>query len=246
MLKVSSIILIVVASICVLFSVNYASPSGYQRQQKNEAPVVKIITPKNNSSFDDKSLVNYSITVSDRDDGESKFDEINVKEILLEVKSINDESKLAVELNKADQEDPRGLEVIRTSNCFNCHGFDTKVIGPSFNDIGKRYKPTSANMALLQKRISEGSKGVWGKVPMPTHPELTTQQTSEMVKWIMQITSDPTVHYYIGSEGPLHLNNPNNSKTAACILTASYTDHGLKEDSTHRLKGQDIIMIRTH
>src|SRR3954454_25093931 len=107
--------------------------------QQNNAPVVKIVNPKNRAVVNATSPVNYSITVSDKEDGDSKYDEINVKEVLLEVKYISDTSTLAAMLQAPVQNDVAGLAAIRASNCFNCHNFNSKLSGPSFDDIGKKY-----------------------------------------------------------------------------------------------------------
>lgn len=211
-------------------------------QQQNHSPIIKIITPKNNGNFAPGAQVNYSITVADKEDGDSKFDEINIKQVLLYVKYVSDESRLNKLLNTAVENDEPGLAAIRLSNCFNCHAFDSKVIGPSFNDINKRYKPIADNIALLEKRIREGSAGVWGKVAMPSHPELTQEQIQSMVKWITHnaIATDET--YYIGTEGIFKLP----IKPGVYLLTASYLDHGLKEGDEKNLKGQDRIVIRSN
>src|SRR2546423_15374669 len=126
MAKTSAHIFISVLFIILLFSaINSATPfKKNQTYQQNHAPVVKIVSPANNSAFATGAPVHYSVTVSDKEDGDSKYDEINQKEVLLEVKHINDESKLSAELNKAVQNDPPGLAAIRTSNCFNCHSFN--------------------------------------------------------------------------------------------------------------------------
>jgi len=241
MIKTPSYIFIIVLFSLLLFSaMNFAATFKNQTQQ-NHAPVVKITSPANNSTVAPGSQVHYSVDVSDKEDGDSKYDEINAKEVLFEVKYFSDESKLSTELNKAVQNDPPGLAAMRVSNCFNCHSFDSKVIGPSFNDINKKYKSTADNMALLEKSIREGSSGIWGNVKMPTHPELSNEQIHNMVKWMMQNATAPGVYYYIGTEGSFSLPN----KNGAYLLTASYLDHGITTDSTHRLKGQDMIVIRT-
>jgi len=214
-----------------------------RRQQQNHAPVVKIVSPKNNSSFAPGALVNYSVTISDKEDGESKFDEINVKQVLMQIKYVSDESKLAALMNKATENDPPGLAAIRSSNCFNCHAFDNKVIGPSFNDINKRYNPSADNIALLEKRIREGSKGVWGKEAMPSHPELKKEEIQNIVKWIMQKT-DNSEAWYVGNEGAIKIPVTQNDKGGVYLLTASYTDHGAKDGTGVNLKGQDVVVIR--
>jgi cytochrome c len=212
-------------------------------QQQNHAPVVKILSPSNNSSYNAGSLVHYKISVSDKEDGESKYDEIDEKQVLLEVKYFSDTSKLTT-VNAKNEIDEPGLAALKTSNCFNCHGFDTKITGPSFNEIIKRYKPTAANTALLQKRIKSGSTSVWGKTPMPTHPELSDIQIKNMVQWIMQNASAPNVHYYIGLEGNFNLKPPSTTnKNGVYVVTASYTDRGLSNKDA-LLEGRDAIAVK--
>ena len=232
--------------VLILYSLmNFASTSKRNKlQPENHPPIVKIIAPKDNSLFDWNSQVNYAISISDKEDGESKYEEINPKEVLLEVKYAGDVSKIAAELNKTGESNSPGLAAIRTSNCFNCHNFDSKSIGPSFNEISKRYPATSANIGLMVKRTREGSTGVWGKVSMPTHRELTKEETQNMVEWILKNTTTPNINYYIGTDGSFRLKQPvGSTQKAAYILIASYTDHGLKEGSKQRLKGQDAVVI---
>ena len=246
MLKRSISVFISVLFIFLFYTIaNLASPFKKERSyQQNTAPAVKIISPANNSIVTAGSLLHYSIAVSDKEDGESKYEEINPKEVLLEVTYNSNASTLIEALNKPVQKDAPGLAAIRTSNCFNCHGFDKKVIGPTFIQISKRYKPTASNMALLEKRIHDGSSGIWGKESMPTHPELSDEQIKNMVKWIMQDGPGSATHYYIGTEGSFSLKiPPAASNNGAYLLTASYTDHGIN-NTGQRLKGQDAIIIR--
>ena len=212
----------------------------------NHPPEVKIINPKNNSFFNWDAQLGYEITVTDKEDGDSKYDEINAKEVLLEVKYVADEKTLQAELAKGDIPDAPGLALIRASNCFNCHNFNSKLIGPSFYDIDKHYSATPANVALLAKRIREGTTGVWGKVTMPTHPEFTIQQAESIVQWVFDNAANPNINYYIGTEGAIRIKQPADLKpNAAYVLTASYTDHGLKDvPSSTRLKGHDVVVIK--
>jgi cytochrome c len=216
------------------------SSKSFIIQQQNTGPVVKVVNPKNRTVVNVSSPVNYSITVMDKEDGDSKYDEINVKEVLLEVQYFSDTTKLAAMMNTPVQKDAAGLTAIRTSNCFNCHNFNSKLIGPSFNDIGKKYASNAANTALLQKHILEGSTGVWGNVSMPSHPELNKEQAADMVQWILQTAADNNTAYYIGTTGTFQI--PANKK-GAYLLTASYTDHGLEDNATQRLKGENKIVI---
>ncbi|MDB5142926.1 MAG: c-type cytochrome [Mucilaginibacter sp.] len=221
----------------ILLSLLLYSFINLKNQQENHPPVIKIISPQNNTSFDKDALVTYKISISDKEDGESKFDEINTKEVLLEVRHLMGKS------NKKVQNDQPGLAVIMTSNCINCHGFNSKSTGPSFYEINKRYTATKANMDTLIKRIREGSSGIWGgKEKMPTHPELTIAETKNAVQWIMKNAADPNVNYYTGLEGFFRI-KPDSKGTY--VLTASYTDHGLKDVPGKRLRGVDVVVIQS-
>jgi cytochrome c len=241
MIKTTLIIFISALFIFIYNSQNFLFPfKKIPVQPQNNAPIVRIISPKNNSDISRGSQMHYSITVSDKEDGESKFDEINPKEVLLQVKYLNDTSALHT-AKKIIENDPPGLAAIRTSNCLNCHAFENKVIGPGFNEIAKRYQPTGENISLLEKRIFEGSKGIWGKEAMPTHPELTAEQIENIVNWIMQNGTAGDVHYYVGTESSFKI--PTDLKSNFLLLSASYTDHGINNKGD-RLKGQDVILLR--
>ncbi len=225
--------------------VNFEKPLGNNIQQENHPPVVKITSPKNNDIFELGAQVNYQISVADKEDGDSKYDEINTKEVLLEVRYLTNKSKLTAALNTTAQNDAPGLAVIRTSNCFNCHNFNSKLIGPSFYEISKRYPGTLSNTDSLIKHVRDGSTGMWGKEKMPTHPELTKEETKNAVQWILKHATDPNVNYYIGTEGSFRIKpSVTQAQKGACVLTASYVDHGLKNTSgKQRLKGQDVVVV---
>ena len=211
-------------------------------QQQNQPPVVKLVNPKSNAVISINAPVSYEITVADPEDGNSKYDEINVKEVLLEVKYVKDKSKAAAILNKPVAPDAPGLAVIRTSNCVSCHNFNSKAMGPSFYEINKKYAPSKANMDSLAKRISAGSTGIWGKEKMPSHPELSATDIKNTVQWIMKNGASINDNYFIGLNGIIP---PAVVRSAGTyVLTASYVDHGLKAaPGKQRLKGQDAVIF---
>jgi len=55
--------------------------------------------------------------------------------------------------------------------CNICHDAQKKKMGPSWHDIAAKYKGTpDAEKHIAHTSIS-GSKGVWGKIPMPPQPK---------------------------------------------------------------------------
>lgn len=233
--KEASLCLLILFLFCISVYAKYKPFIPYW--QSNTPPVVTIINPKK-GAVSTTSSVAYSISVTDKEDGDSKYEEINIKEVLLQVMYVGDTTKLPSVLNQSMAKDDAGLAAIQSSNCFNCHNFNSKLAGPSFTDIGKKYSATAANMALLQKHILEGSVGVWGNVSMPSHPELTKEQAAAMVKWIQKSASSPDVMYYTGTEGKFTI-----AKKGEYLLTASYTDHGVENAHSQRLKGTDRTII---
>jgi len=246
--RMRSIVIAIITGF-ILSSFIYAPFADKHRklQQENHAPDVKITSPQNNSIFKGDAQVGYTITISDSEDGESEYDEINPREVLLKVRYLKDENKLRAELARKDQNEPAALASILTSNCLNCHKSASRSIGPSFYAIRKKYAPTTSNITLLSKRIRYGSAGIWGKTTMPTHPELTKRETQDIVKWMLQNGANPEINYYTGLDGSFRIHSlPATRRKGAYILTAIYIDHGLKDDPLkQRLKGQDVVIIHS-
>jgi cytochrome c len=59
------------------------------------------------------------------------------------------------------------------------------MVGPSYNDIAKRYQGKTDIADKLAAKIKQGGSGNWGAVPMIPHPDLTDSQLKEMVEWIL-------------------------------------------------------------
>lgn len=187
------------------------------------------------------TAVSYQISVADPEDGDSKFDEINAKEVILEVKFINENSGKKRSSGKPEPMAAPGLSIIAISNCFNCHNFNSKAIGPSFFEISKRYPATKGNTDALTARIRNGSSGIWGKEKMPSHPELSDEQIKETVQWIMKNSAVRDISYYNGLSGIIPFTA---NKKGTFLLTAGYTDHGIPGAPGKSLTGFDRIRLK--
>lgn len=229
--------------------------------QANHPPVVKIISPAPNTVA--TSPIRYEITVTDKEDGDSRYDEINPKEVILETRagstppagSTPDHGSTpktgsapnagSTPQPNSSQNDPLespGLAAMARSNCFNCHQFTGKGIGPSLFEIAKR--PASTD--TLARRIKDGSAGIWGKEKMPSHPELAGDDIRQMVVWIQKYAATPGVTYQAGLTGVLQFpgtvspnataQGPTAPKPGSYTLTAAYTDHGAKTDPNQGTK----------
>src|SRR5690348_10376947 len=224
------------------FSKEDSSALNKKIEVENHPPVVKIISPQNNSSYGLNSVVSYEISVSDKEDGESKFGDINPKEIFLEIKYVKDTNNLIAETRSRMGDDAPALATIKHTNCMNCHSFKTKLIGPSFYEITSRYAGLAHIQDTLADHILKGSKGRWGEVQMPSNNQLNSSQALEVIQWLFNNTADSTTDYIAGAEGSFRLSPPAACKDA--LLVATYTDHGSEGGPTAKgLKGEDVVLI---
>jgi cytochrome c len=77
--------------------------------------------------------------------------------------------------------------LMEKSDCYTCHSVDTKLIGPSFNEISKKYENNRASIQLLADKIINGGSGVWGEVPMQAHSQMSKEDATEMVNFILSL-----------------------------------------------------------
>jgi cytochrome c len=69
------------------------------------------------------------------------------------------------------------------SGCMACHAVDKKLVGPSYQDVAKKYK--ASDEATLVAKVKTGGKGVWGQIPMPPNAKLTDDEAKTLVKWVL-------------------------------------------------------------
>nr|WP_315247148.1 c-type cytochrome [uncultured Albidiferax sp.] len=71
------------------------------------------------------------------------------------------------------------------SDCMACHGMVQKQIGPGFAQIAARYRGDADAPTRLAGKIRNGSVGVWGRVIMPRHPQLTEAEALALARWVL-------------------------------------------------------------
>ncbi|WP_296227831.1 c-type cytochrome [Ralstonia sp. UBA689] len=71
------------------------------------------------------------------------------------------------------------------NGCFSCHSVQNKIVGPAFVDVAAKYKGDTEAPARLANKVREGGKGVWGRIPMPPHPNLREDEATQLVRWVL-------------------------------------------------------------
>src|SRR6476469_6121437 len=105
----------------VLTSIAFCSfINAFERDIENNPPEVRITTPLNYSRFQWNAMVSYTISVSDKEDGTTEYNEIPTGEVLLKVVYLQDSLRIKKFLagTANNGEEPAGLTLIKTSACF--------------------------------------------------------------------------------------------------------------------------------
>lgn len=76
-------------------------------------------------------------------------------------------------------------DLAKAKNCMACHAVDKKLVGPSYQDVAKKYASDKDAVAKLAKKVREGGQGVWGPVPMPANPQVSADEATTLVKWVL-------------------------------------------------------------
>lgn len=73
-----------------------------------------------------------------------------------------------------------------SSGCLGCHGVNTRIVGPSFNEVFEKYKGQKTAAAQLSSKVRKGGEGVWGDVAMPPQEEIKDEDLQKLLAWILQ------------------------------------------------------------
>lgn len=80
----------------------------------------------------------------------------------------------------------KAQKLAQDKNCLACHAVDKKLVGPSYQDVAKKYKGDKAAEAALVKKVISGGGGVWGTIPMPPNP-VKEDEAKLLVEWILSM-----------------------------------------------------------
>jgi len=83
--------------------------------------------------------------------------------------------------------DTMGKALLLKSDCLTCHKLDTKLIGPAYYDVAKKYTASPAVIDTLANKIIKGGKGNWGQIPMSPHPAISMDDARQIVKYILSL-----------------------------------------------------------
>jgi cytochrome c551/c552 len=86
----------------------------------------------------------------------------------------------APKADAAGADSKAALALIQKSGCVACHMVDKKLVGPSFQDVGKKH---AGKTDYLAGKIKSGGSGVWGAIPMPAQ-SLSDADAKTIATWL--------------------------------------------------------------
>jgi cytochrome c len=76
-------------------------------------------------------------------------------------------------------------DLAQKNACMSCHAVAKKLVGPSYNDVAKKYAGQKDAAATLAQSIKAGGAGKWGPVPMPSQPGLSEADALTLANWVL-------------------------------------------------------------
>jgi cytochrome c len=75
-------------------------------------------------------------------------------------------------------------DLAKKNGCAVCHDATAKKMGPTWKDIAAKNKGNKDAEKVLTDAIANGSKGKYGKIPMPPQAKAKADAPA-LAKWIM-------------------------------------------------------------
>jgi cytochrome c len=77
------------------------------------------------------------------------------------------------------------MALAKSKNCMACHAVDKKLVGPSYQDVAKKYAGDAKAADMLAAKIVKGGSGVWGAIPMPANTQVSEADAKKLAAWVL-------------------------------------------------------------
>ena len=205
----------------------------------NTVPQVAITTSTNSTFFfAEPTPLKYRVEVKDQEDKviDSKRVKISLNYIpkVAESESLVGHQQITASFNL-------GKQLMEGSDCKACHQMEKKAVGPAFIEVSKRYQGDQTALARLANKVITGGGGLWGDHAMNAHPQLSRDDATEIVKYVLSLSKRPT-NTHLPQQGSILLQqHVGKVEQGRYVLSASYTDKG---GAIMPLTGSDLLVLR--
>ncbi|MCH7342278.1 c-type cytochrome [Pelomonas sp. CA6] len=77
--------------------------------------------------------------------------------------------------------------LLKKNSCTACHAQNSKLVGPSFQEIAQRHGGRADAAGYLAEKIRSGGVGVWGQIPMPPQT-LSADEARSIADWLSKLS----------------------------------------------------------
>ena len=203
----------------------------------NSRPEVAIDLNGGNSSFFLQGVpIRYSVTATDPDGSAIDPANLFVSVDYLESYDQQNQSLGHQQVSAAIT----GKALTQGMDCKTCHKESEASIGPTYQEVARKYQNQKDVMNYLQKKIVSGGSGVWGEVVMPAHPKVTKDETRQITEYILSLVDDSGKEKSLPASGTIEPKPKQDDNVM--VLTASYTDNGA--EGTIPLTGAKSVALQ--
>ncbi len=216
-------------------------------QAGNEPPTVDInIVGGNSGFFFPGQTFDYQVEVTDSEDGSTSDGNIDPSAVSVTIDYLAegfDQTFVAAGHKFADEltETTAGLRLIKDSDCMSCHQIARASVGPTYADVAMTYKEDPDAKPYLMDRIKNGGGGVWGEVAMAAHPDLSDDDASAMVDYILSLAESPAGSLPLSGSYQAAIEQ-GQSNQGVFIIRAAYTDQGA--NGIGGLQSEKILILK--
>ncbi|WP_289063532.1 ThuA domain-containing protein [uncultured Zobellia sp.] len=202
----------------------------------NSRPEVAINLGDGSTTFEKGVPVSYEVKATDADG-----DAIDPKNIYVSVDYLESFDEQSMSLGHQEVSAAvTGKALTQGMDCKTCHKESGPSIGPNYTDVANKYSKDKRAKSYLQKKIVSGGGGVWGEVVMPAHPNITQDETRQVVEYIMSLADTSAKVKSLPASGSIVPKPTKDDKVM--VITASYTDKG--QEGTIPLTGMKTVVLR--
>lgn len=95
---------------------------------------------------------------------------------------------LCVPVAHAAIDDAKADKLMKVAGCIACHGVDKKIVGPTYKEVAVKRKGDATAAKKIETAVRNGSKGVYGNVPMPPTPptKISDADLRALIEWLLK------------------------------------------------------------
>ena len=86
----------------------------------------------------------------------------------------------------------QGLALAQANGCLACHRIDSKLVGPAWRDVSRKYKGDPNARERLIHKVKKGGQGSWtdvtGGIAMPPYsPRVSDEDIEKLVSFVLSL-----------------------------------------------------------